>query len=138
MKSKLLFCVLFTAHSLTGFAQKPAPAAIAAFEKLFPQATKVKWSKEKDDYEVNFLFAAKQMSAVYSNSGILKETEETITIAALPPSVTDYIKQHYTNARIKEAARITKPTGEINYEAEVNKTDLIFDATGKFIRQQKD
>ena len=136
MKGKLLFCVLFTTQSLTGFAQKSV--AIAAFEKAFPHATKVKWSKEKEDYEVNFSFNAKEMSAVYSNNGILKETEESIKVAALPASVTDYIKQHYTNVHIKEAARITKPTGEINYEAEVNKTDLIFDATGKFIRQQKD
>jgi len=116
-----------------------APAAAkAAFQKAFPGATKVKWGKEDADFEVNFSQSGKEMSAVYDAAGTLKETEEEIKVSALPASVTAYVKQHYKGAAIKEAAKITKPGGEINYEAEVNKTDVLFDADGNFLKEAKD
>ena len=143
MKYRLLLLAMLTASALTSLAQNekkaiPPVAAKTAFEKAFPGAEKVKWGKEKAGYEVNFSLKGKQMAAVYDNNGVLKETEEDIKITALPSPVTTYIKTHYANAAIKEAAKITKAGGEINYEAEVNKKDLIFDVNGKFIREEKD
>ncbi|MFT3827958.1 MAG: PepSY-like domain-containing protein [Chitinophagaceae bacterium] len=117
----------------------PAPAvAKAAFSKAFPGASKVKWEKENSDYEVNFTKDGKEMSAVYDSKGVLKETEVEITAAELPAAATEYIKQHYKGATVKEAAKITTASGTVTYEAEVNKKDVIFDANGKFIKEEKD
>jgi hypothetical protein len=116
----------------------PPAAAKSAFVKAFPGAEKAKWSKEKNDYEAEFTLQGKQMAAVYDKNGVLKETEEDIKADALPAAVTSYVKAHYPKGAVKEAAKITKPNGEINYETEVNKKDLIFDAAGKFIREEKD
>jgi hypothetical protein len=128
-----------------GFAQEKkeskhtAPAAAkAAFEKAFPGVSKVKWGQEGKEYEANFVQNGKKMSAVYDSRGVLKETEEDIKITELPAAVAAYVKEHHKGAAIKEAAKITKPNGEVNYEAEVNKMDLIFDANGKFIKAEKD
>ncbi|MBN9297093.1 MAG: PepSY-like domain-containing protein [Filimonas sp.] len=125
-----------------GFSQeksKAVPAAAqAAFQKAYPGAAKVKWDKEKEDYEVNFTIGKKEMAAVYTAAGALKETEEEIAVSELPAGVTAYIKAHYSGATIKEAAKITKANGEVNYEAEVKKVDVIFDKDGKFLREQKD
>jgi hypothetical protein len=143
MKYRFLLLAILAASALTSLAQNekkamPPVAAKTAFEKAFPAAGNVKWGKENAGYEANFSLKGKQMAAVYDNNGILKETEEDIKIIALPSPVTAYIKTHYANVAIKEAAKITKTGGEINYEAEVNKKDLIFDSNGKFIRQEKD
>jgi hypothetical protein len=116
----------------------PPAAAKTAFEKAFPGASKIKWGKEKEEYEVNFVQNGKEMAAVYDAGGHLKETEVDIKQSELPAPVLDYIKQHYKGASVKEAAKITKPGGEVNYEAEVNKKDIIFDAAGKFLREEKD
>jgi hypothetical protein len=59
-------------------------------------------------------------------------------VAALPANVVAYVKAHYKGAAIKEGAKITKADGTINYEAEVNKMDVVFDANGKFIKEAKD
>ncbi|MBO9202867.1 MULTISPECIES: PepSY-like domain-containing protein [Niastella] len=112
-------------------------AAEVAFKKSYPAATKTKWSKEGSDFEVNFINGKNEMAAVYSSNGELKETEIEIEPTALPAGVTTYVKEHYKTT-IKEAAKITKANGEINYEAEVNKKDLLFDKNGKFIKEQKD
>ncbi|MBV4360444.1 PepSY-like domain-containing protein [Pinibacter aurantiacus] len=144
MKQYLIMAVAAMA-TLTVFSQEKtesknvkAPAAAeAAFKKSFPAATKVKWEKEGANYEVNFLEGKKEMAAVYGETGNWIETEEEIAISALPASVDAYVKQQKKGS-IKEASKITKANGEINYEAEVNKQDLIFDKDGKFIKVEKD
>lgn len=143
-KSKpVLFLLVALNLALAGFAQKEksitAPAsAKEAFEKAFPGSSKVKWEKEKANYEVNFLQNGHEMSAVYDAKGNLQETEQEIKISDLPAGITEYIRQNYKGASIKEVAKITKANGEVNYEAEVNKKDLLFDTKGKFIKEAKD
>ena len=41
-------------------------------------------------------------------------------------------------AKIKKAARILKADRQIEYEAEVQKMDVLFDSNGKFLREEKD
>jgi hypothetical protein len=60
-----------------------------------------------------------------------------IKVSELPGSVMQYITAHHKGASVKEAAKITKANGEVNYEAEVKGMDLIFDATGKFLKEVK-
>jgi hypothetical protein len=146
MKKRVIIALaLFS--SIAGFSQekketseknvKAPEAAKAAFMKAYPSASKVKWEKEGQDFEVNFMQGKKEMSAVYNASGVLQETEEEINVKELPASVQDYVKAHYKGS-ISEATKITKSNGDINYEAEVNKVDVVFDKEGKFIKTEKD
>lgn len=56
----------------------------------------------------------------------------------LPQNVQSYLKTHYKEAKVKEAAKIVKANGDINYEAKVNGKDVIFDDNGKFIKKTRD
>ena len=78
------------------------------------------------------------MSVLITPAGVITETEMDIKISTLPAVVQNYLKEHYTGKEIKEAAKITKADGTINYEAEVGGTDIIFGADGKFIKETKD
>ncbi|MGC4037284.1 MAG: PepSY-like domain-containing protein [Chitinophagaceae bacterium] len=137
MKTLILSAALLSAVAVAN-AQNVTPATVKkSFTKLFP-GVKPKWEKENSDYEANFKKDGKEMSAVFAADGTLKETETTITVSELPATVKDYISKHYKNAAIKEAAKITKADGTLNFEAEVNHTDVIFDKDGKFIKEAKD
>lgn len=147
MKHSILLSANLLLFAMASFAQEkehaskavvPPQSAKTAFAKSFPGSSKIKWEKEGDGFEVNFLQDDKQMSAVYNNAGELQETELTIATTALPADIITYVHEHYKAAKIKEAAKITKANGEINYEAEVNKKDVIFNSNGKFIREAKD
>lgn len=116
----------------------PPQAAKTAFLKTFPGSSNVKWVKEDAKYEAEFKQNGKSMSAEFDDKGTLLETEVTIMKGELPAAVLQYVKEHYKGASIKEAAKITKANGEINYEAEVNKVDVMFDANGKFIKEARD
>ena len=114
------------------------PEAVkVSFEKKFP-GTKAKWEKEGDGYEANFTKSGDKMSAVFLADGTITETETAIKTSELPTAVINYIKQNRKNASIKEAAKIIKADGQINYEAEVMGKDMVFDADGNFLKETKD
>lgn len=118
--------------------ESEVPAATkAAFQKQYPGAH-AKWEKEKSDYEVNFRKDNKNMSAVIDKSGTIMETETDIAVFELPHNVQSYLKTHYKGVKVKEAAKIVKANGEVNYEGEVNGKDVIFDKNGKFIKIARD
>jgi hypothetical protein len=116
----------------------PATWIKTAFQKKFPAAKQVKWEKENDGYEVNFINNGTEMSANYDAKGKLEETETTIAVSTLPSAAGSYIQQHFKGKTINEAAKIVKADGTVNYEAQINKSDLLFDASGKFIKIAKD
>jgi hypothetical protein len=111
------------------------PATVkSAFAKAYPSVKTVKWEKEKGNFEAGFKQGSNEMSAVFKADGTQVESEMGINTATLPATVIVYVKQHYKGAAIKEAAKITKANGEVNYEAEVKGKDLLFDSAGKFIK----
>jgi uncharacterized lipoprotein NlpE involved in copper resistance len=146
MKKYLILSAIAVIFAATGFAQNKeknqkhinVPVAVKnSFVKLYP-GTNAKWEKEDAKYESNFKRDGHNMSALFAEDGSLEETEMDIAISDLPATVAEYVKAHHTGATIKEAAKITKANGDINYEAEVKGTDLIFDNDGNFIKGQKD
>ncbi len=114
------------------------PAAVkAAFAKQFPGATAT-WEKEDGKYEANFNQNNDEGSALFEVNGTMTESEMEIKASELPASVQAYVAEHYKGKKIKSAAKITKADGSINYEANVNGKDAIFDANGNFLKEVKD
>ncbi|MBI3719369.1 MAG: PepSY-like domain-containing protein [Sphingobacteriales bacterium] len=142
MKKTLVLFMAIVAISLSLQAQKINDAKVPAviklsFAKQYPGST-AKWEKEDGRYEANFKSNGNNMSALFDVNGMLLESEIDIKKSDLPTVIISYIKEHYKGSVIKEAAKITKADGTVNYEAEVNHKDLIFDVNGKFIKEHKD
>jgi hypothetical protein len=78
------------------------------------------------------------MSALFEANGAMTESEMEIKVKELPAAILEYVKTNRKGAAIKEAAKVTKANGEVNYEAEVNGKDMIFDAAGNFLKEEKD
>ncbi len=113
------------------------PAAVkAAFAKRFPAATAVAWEKEDANYEAEFRAGKVATSAVFTARGEFKEVERAALPTALPAPVLPYLQQHYAGQKIKEVARIEDASGTVTWETEISGKDLIFNAAGKFLREQ--
>ena len=139
---KLLVIGMFLV-STASFARKidasKVPLVVrSTFSNNFPNIQSVKWEIEKSNYEANFTLGIDKKAALFNAKGEMLENETTISVNQLPPSVISYVQKNYKGANIREAARINMPNGDINYEAEVNKRDLIFDANGNFLKSVKD
>ena len=114
------------------------PAAVkASCAKQYPGIA-VTWEKEDGKYEASFKQNGNAISAMFEPNGTFTESEVDIKVAELPATVLAYVKEHYKGKTIKEGAKITKADGTVNYEAEVNGKDVIFDASGKFLKEMKD
>ncbi len=115
------------------------PAAVKeSFTKQFPEIKNVKWELENGQYEASFKRDNHDESAMFNKSGTFTESEVDIKVSELPSAVTPYIKEHYKGIPVKEASKITKANGEVNYEAAIKGKDVIFDSNGKFIKEIKD
>jgi hypothetical protein len=125
--------------SLTACTQKmdaskvPAPVK-ESFARQFPGVVP-KWEKEDGKYEAGFKQNGQEMSAVFEANGTMTESEIEIAVSELPALVKEYIKTHYNNSAIKEAAKITSVSGTMEYEAAIKGKDIIFDSNGNFIKE---
>ena len=142
MKQFIVLLIAGIAISTTVCAQKidasKVPVAVKeSFTKKFPGITP-KWEMEDGKYEAGFDQQKHEMSVLIEANGSIIETETEISIVELPAPVTAYLKKNHPGVKIKEAAKITKADGEVNYEAEVKGSDLIFDSKGIFLKQVKE
>lgn len=137
MMSALIAAIWFSACAHRIDAAKVPAAVKAAFEKQYPGVT-VKWEKEDGKFEAGFKQNGNTMSALFEANGTMTESEMDIKVADLPAAVLSYVKDHYQGKSIKEGAKITKADGTVNYEAEVDGKDVIFDAAGNFLKELKD
>jgi hypothetical protein len=142
MKKLMMMSALVAAIGFSACAQKldasKVPAAVkAAFAKQYPGIT-TKWEKEDGKFEAGFKQNGNTMSALFEANGTMTESEMDIKVADLPATVLAYVKDHYKGKTIKEGAKITKADGTVNYEAEVDGKDVIFDSNGKFLKEAKD
>lgn len=141
---KNLILVAAMAISTVGFAQtkdkKEVPKVVKeAFQKEYPN-TKVKWDVEKDGFEAEFKMNGKEASADYDKAGHKLATEIEISKTEFPAKALTYIATTYPNKKIKETGKITDNKNVITYEAEVKidgkESDLIFDASGNFLKRK--
>ena len=119
----------------------PAPV-LGSFKDKFSTAFAPKWSKEGDEYEVDFKIKKDKYSAKFNNEGKWLETEQGIKTTELPVAILNNIKQEYPGFRIEEANKMeTLKDGSV-YEAEVVKDkvswDLIYSMDGKLISKMKE
>jgi hypothetical protein len=116
--------------------QLPSPVK-DAFAKKYP-GMKATWQKEGSQYEAEFNMEGKNYTAVYGADGSLEETEMDIALTELPDSARTYLQNHFKAEEIKEIEKLIMPNGEFSFEAEAGGQELLFDNTGKFVKQEKD
>ena len=134
---KLFTAMLFgvMCSSIAVYAQHttsiPAKVTIA-FAKEYTHVTNAQWDKEGQQYEASFKKDGHDISVVYSDDGIKQMEEVSIAIEELPIAAKRYAR---TKGEIKDAAKITKADKSIQYEAEVNGKDLLFDDLGNLLQK---
>ncbi|WP_312336837.1 PepSY-like domain-containing protein [Sphingobacterium sp.] len=142
MKKLIFILALMVTVSLANaqkILEKEIPAAIkSAFQQKYPNVKSVKWEKEKGNYEAGFKEGKTNYSVLIDPLGHVIETEVEITIVALPADARAYVTKNYPHKNIKEASKITDAKNHVSFEAEIDGRDLIFDSTGKFLKEVRD
>ena len=134
--SALLLAIFSFAQKVS---EKNIPEAVkTAFHTQFPSVINPKWDKEGDHYEASFHLNKNSVSLLFDVKGAIIETETEIDMNQLPAGISDYVKKHYPGKKIRESAKITDAKGVESFEVEIKGIDLLFDNSGKFIKETKD
>ncbi len=142
MKKIMMMALIASAVCLTANAQKindsKVPQSVKnSFAKNYPGTTAT-WEKEGAKFEAGFKQKGNTMSALFEANGTMTESEMDMAVNQLPAKVLSYVKAHYPGKTVKEGAKITKADGTVTYEAEVNGKDVIFDASGNYMKVVKE
>jgi len=136
----LLSALIITGSSFTQIRKTPA-AVTTAFEKQYPNATKVQYEDNLLNVQVYFVSDSGKMIARYNSDGVWKETERAYTFESLPQDVKNgFDKSKYAAEwKVKETSIIYMPNDEIRYRVKVEKNDLqkkylFFDRSGRLIK----
>lgn len=105
------------------------------FSKLYPNTGSPKWEVEDGIYEASFKQNSVESSVLFSSDGSVIQTETEISPSLLPQSIKDYVHSKLPGKTIASASKIVDARSSITYEAEVDKTDYLFDANGNFIQK---
>lgn len=133
----LIFCFQISYGQKVKNEHIPLPVK-DAFQILYPNADKVKWGKEGQNYEANLKVNKKEISVIFDSNGKLIGKEEDIEISELPTNAREYLSKNFPKSKIREIEKDTDARGIISYEVEVRGKELIFDASGNFIKETKD
>lgn len=115
------------------FSEVPS-VVLNSFRTEYPDATDAEFSKEGENYEVEFEIAGNDNAALINPSGnILKEKKE-IPWDSIPAEVREKLDNEYGKKDIKDP-ELVRTGEEIHYQAEVERflTDekVVLDKTGK-------
>ena len=138
---KFLFVALAAILTTSSFGQKTSKDNIPqivkdALKKSFPTAQNEKWEKENQNFEAEFNLNKEEVSALFSPEGKLLETEVEIALGELPKPIVNYVSKNLSGKKIKEASKIIDAAGKVSFEAEVDGTDYIFDASGNLLKSE--
>ena len=136
MKS-IILSALFIATAFTACKQKPPLTVINGFNKMYPGANS-NWSKEDDGtWEIKFSNNGVKTSVTFLNDGFLKEIEEKTSYDSLPENAKVYLENNSLK-KVDDVEKITSPDKHYIYQVEVNDSEILFDESGNFLKENKE
>ncbi len=112
-------------------------AVMIAFRKANPGVGNPQWRKEKGCYQAKCMVNKTPRTFTYTKSGTPVVKDAKAAMEALPGAIREYLDKNHRGAVVDKVLRIINPKGTVNYAVEINGTDLIFDANGKYLKTQK-
>jgi hypothetical protein len=103
------------------------------FTLSYPDAKNITWQIKEGKYLAGFKNYKLETLAILSIDGTLYKTETEIKITALPEAATAYLAEKCKEKKIEEAVIIEDESGVITFEAQVERMDYMFDATGRLL-----
>jgi|SRR4030095_9887163 Putative beta-lactamase-inhibitor-like, PepSY-like len=142
MKQIIIFlgiCAITISTNAQHLKSSDVPSAVKdKFASMYPNVTSAKWEKENGKYEAEFKERGVETSILFEANGTYTQTEVEIPVSSLPVGVKDYVSKNLRDSKINEASKITSANGTVTYEAEIGKSDYIFDANGNFLSKETD
>lgn len=141
----------FTANAQQVDVKDVPDTVISTFKFLYPLVKDVKWERGENNYLAKFSRVRSQSNNIkvtegekvekiifITPEGGLIKSETKLKITNLPPKINDYIKVNYPKNNIIELTEVINAKRFFSYRVRLDGIDLIFDVSGKFLKEIKD
>lgn len=130
-----LVCLSIMAVNAQKLNEAVVPVIIKnAFVKMYPDIKNAEWNMESSLYKARFAEKNYKGSVMFDKNGKWTEREVVVPEKSLPASIETYMQTNYKNMKIKEAAKVTKASGEIQYKVTIGGKQILFTKEGDFIK----
>jgi hypothetical protein len=141
MKKLSLLVMLALIATLQSCAQDaPSKKLKDAFNKKFPNAKKIKWSKENEsEWEAEFKMNGEEYSANFLSDGTWKETEHEIEKSKIPAAVQQTLNKEFAGYDIEEVEISETADGKVyEFALEKDESDLevAISPDGKVVKKE--
>ena len=115
-------------------------AVMTAFQRAYPNARALRWTREHGQFEAEFNDGAteKKTWLMFTAAGAVTETEVEIDVAQLPAPIGARLSSYYKGYQVTEAAIIKPDSSGTIYEAEItqgtNQRDVYLLADGTEVK----
>ncbi len=137
MKQIIAFlCAVFIIATTQAQSVKSAEVPIPVtdrFDFIYPDAVKVAWKIENENYQADFKNDKKATKAVFHSDGQLFLTQTEIKPIALPHTAVAFLGKDIPDGKIEMASIIEDNNGIITFNAVVQKKEYLFDWTGQYL-----
>ena len=107
----------------------------------YPDASDIKFRKQKDDFRIKFDNKGSKISSVYDANGNWKESVTTIEDENIPENVSKSINKKYPGGSITGLSLLEDNSGKQVYQAKVNTEkfyyNLELDSSGKILKTEQ-
>jgi hypothetical protein len=140
MKKLFFLSVIFVAFCVIACGQKNVPQPVnKAFSQKYPAATSVKWaSEEANEWEAEFRFSGKEMTASFDNSGKWLESETEIAEKELPAAVSATMAKEFAGYKTDEISMLDTPElkgFEVGLKKGETVLEVVLDNAGKVLKK---
>jgi hypothetical protein len=141
MKNLFFLVIALVSGALSGHAQRVCSAKVPqevsqAFGAAYPNAQKVRWEREDNAYEAEFVVGGKHLEAVYSPAGQLMATEQPVASTDLPKPVIEQLTKKFGEYRVRKVEKV-QAQGQEYYSVAVRHKrgteELTYTATGQTV-----
>jgi hypothetical protein len=118
--------------------RKEVPSAVIySFQKAHSIHDDAEWTKEGNDYVVEYNADKGDMYDMYNKEGKLLAKKEKMADISEPSSIMKYINEHYKKEDLQKVLKVTTIKGKVSYEAFVKSVRLNFNSKGAFVSTTK-
>jgi hypothetical protein len=127
------------ANAITVVPQSAVPAGIvAALNSSFAGATEVEWHKSNNHFEVEFNHQGQRHSCGFDDSGHQNSHSVSCATAVVPAVGLNAFRAKYPNDNVYEWSLKNDGSWKAHFNRNTVKWEVLFSATGAFIKEEHD
>jgi hypothetical protein len=111
---------------------------VTKFQTSYPSVSSVNWNRMGSDYMAVYNENNGEYYVLYTPTGDVMETGQSVDVSTVPSSLNTYVKTKYKDDKMVKYYKVKDAKGKTVWKGKVEQGYLLFDENGNYIKMEKD